>query len=385
MSNTQDTSADGHSDFHAPLPAELDAHIGSCRVDELIGQGGMGAIYRGEQTKLDRLVAIKVLPRSFGAELDYASRFEREAKAMARLTHNNIIGVFDYGETDDGELLYIIMEYVEGGTLLDLIHDCEISTLQAVGVMRQICSALQYAHEKGVVHRDIKPSNILIEKGSVVKIADFGLAKVKEAQGVHDHGTSETALGTPDYVAPEVLVHGAEADHRADIFSVGVLFYKILTGLTPRGSINPPSTLRPGIDRRVDGIVAKAMAPNPANRYQTIATMDRQLEELEGKLRSRNRQAPRRRAATRAAGPRSGPLGSARSRGPRTAPQPMTVKHRSRSDMGVWLALIVAAVIIGGIYLLISRAKPDAPIMEDPKDKFDPTDPSSFEVGGESR
>jgi hypothetical protein len=278
--------------------------------------------------------------------------------------------------------LYIVMEYVDGGTLLDMIHDRKVSFTEGLAMVRQICSALQYAHEKGIVHRDIKPSNILIHPSGAVKIADFGLANVKEVRGALDEGVSETTLGTPDYVAPEVLVEGANVDHRADIFSVGVLFYKILTGITPRGAIQPPSAAGPGIDRRVDGIIAKAMAQSPANRYQSAASMDRQLEALERTPQASIGQVPGRRRARQARGVTPASMPSAKPRAARAASVPPKARPRARSETAVWVALIVAALLIGGLYFLVSSAKRDSPAPEAPGNRFDPTDPDSFDVGG---
>ncbi len=271
--------ADSHDELAAPSPAELEALIPHYEVGALIAQGGMGAVYRGVQSKLDRPVAIKVLPKEHGADLDYAARFEREAKAMAKLSHNNIVGVYDYGETSDSESLYFIMEFVEGTNLYSLLLEGGVGYDQGLSILMQICDALAYAHENGIVHRDIKPANILIDAEGTVKMADFGLAKMQRGGGGADD-EEEVAIGTPDYFAPETLEAGVVVDHRADIYSLGVVMYEVLTGEIPKGRYELPSKLNPDIDRRFDEIIPKALAPDRNARYANVREIRSVLGEI---------------------------------------------------------------------------------------------------------
>ena len=246
----------GH--FVPPSTSDLDAILDQYEFLDILGRGGMGAGYKANQKSLDRLVAIKILPSGLADEEDgedefkFAERFQREARAMAKLSHPNIVGVFYFGETQDGQF-YIVMEYVEGSDLHALIRTGELTAVHVSGWMSQVCDALQYANEKGIVHRDIKPANIMITLEGQVKVADFGLAKLTGADEVETKLTmTNMAMGTPDYVAPEALESGMEVDHRADLYAVGVMLYEMLTGKVPRGAWKLPSTQLPGLYPRFD-------------------------------------------------------------------------------------------------------------------------------------
>src|SRR5580698_922340 len=207
---------------------------------EHLGQGGMGVVYKARQRHLNRLVAVKILPPSIGDEPAFAERFMREAQALAQLNHPNIVQVYDFGRTD--EFFYFIMEFVDGVNLRALIRNGHLEPAQALKIVPQICEALQFAHDEGIVHRDIKPENILIDKKGRVKIADFGIAKI--LGGVAEPSLTETrgTIGTPNYMAPEQMEKPSTVDHRADIFSLGVVFYEMLTGELPLGKFSPPSS-----------------------------------------------------------------------------------------------------------------------------------------------
>jgi hypothetical protein len=264
--------------FIPPPADELGRLIPGLEVSGLIGRGGMGAVYRARQVNLDRPVALKVLPPALAADPLFAHRFEREAKEIARLTHQHIVSVYDFGCS--GDVFYIVMELVEGPTLRQLLAAGELTAERAVHLGVQVCSALQYAAEEGVVHRDIKPENILLDAKGRVKIADFGLAKLlgpRRATGMSLTGTSMT-LGTPVYMAPE-QVSSADVDHRADIYSAGVVLYEMLTGKLPLGHFAPPSS-RPGLDRRADALMARALAHDPRKRYQQAGEMQDDLERI---------------------------------------------------------------------------------------------------------
>ncbi len=255
--------------FVPPSPEELDAVLEGYEVVEMLGAGGMGAVYKARQPKLARFVAIKVLPPLPEDDVfNFAERFQREAQAMAQLSHPNIVHVYDFGETSDGKL-YFVMEYIEGTDLHQLIRGGQLTPDHALGWIPQICSALQYAHAAGIVHRDIKPANIMITNGGEVKVADFGLAKLTGGDAPATNLTlTNVSMGTPEYVAPEVLEMGKTVDHRADIFALGVLLYEMLTGVTPKGHFKPPSEKTPGLDPRFDDVVLRAMAAEPEERFQ---------------------------------------------------------------------------------------------------------------------
>jgi predicted Ser/Thr protein kinase len=252
----------------APLAAEeLTDRFPQLEVLELLGRGGMGAVYKARQLQLDRLVALKILPVETGSDPAFAERFAREARALAKLNHPNIVGVHDFGRTAEG-LFYFVMEYVDGINLRQTIQSGGMNPRQALAIVPQICDALEFAHNEGVVHRDIKPENILIDKRGRVKIADFGLAKLL-GQEAADHGLTGTqqVMGTPRYMAPEQMEGAKAVDHRADIYSLGVVFYELLTGELPIGRFAPPS-MKAQIDVRLDEVVLRALEKEPERRYQ---------------------------------------------------------------------------------------------------------------------
>lgn len=226
-----------------------------------IGVGGMGAVYLARQPSLDRWVAIKVLAPSMAQHPEEEARFIKEARAMARLMHPHIVAVFDFGRTDAGHL-FLVMEYVEGRDLHWRTRAGEITPERARLVIAQICEALQFAHQHGVVHRDIKPANILITHDWQVKVADFGLAR----EGTLLAGIDEPEYGTPDYSAPERFVIGMPIDHRADIYSLGVVIHEILTGLTPRAA---GCSAGQGLPEGFAGVLSKCLMHDPARRYQS--------------------------------------------------------------------------------------------------------------------
>jgi tRNA A-37 threonylcarbamoyl transferase component Bud32 len=266
--------------FTAPDPAELAVHFPQLEIVELIGQGGMGAVYKARQTKLDRLVALKILPSEWGKDPAFAERFAREARTLARLNHPNIVAVHDFGES--GGLYYLVMEYVDGLNLRETMNAGRLSPEEALAVVPQVCDALQYAHEEGVVHRDIKPENILLDRRGRVKIADFGLAKLLNRPRAEFTLTgSRQVMGTADYMAPEQRLRPLEIDHRADIYSLGVVFYEMLTGELPLGRFAPPSQ-KVGVDARLDEVVLHALETDPEQRYQSISAVKLDVESITG-------------------------------------------------------------------------------------------------------
>ncbi|MFT3782618.1 MAG: protein kinase [Nibricoccus sp.] len=244
----------------------------------LIGRGGMGAVYQARQPSLDRHVALKLLTPPAGDTRGFSERFTREARALARLTHGNIVAVHDFGE--QGGHYFLLMEFVDGVTLRDLIEDQGITPPKALAIVPKICEALQYAHEQGVVHRDIKPENILVDRRGEVKIADFGIAKIINPAQPPTHLTgAHDRIGTPHYMAPEQVEGSKSVDHRADIYSLGVVFYELLTGELPLGRFAPPSR-KVQIDVRLDEVVLRSLEKEPERRFQRAADVKTRVETI---------------------------------------------------------------------------------------------------------
>ncbi|MCB1092058.1 MAG: serine/threonine protein kinase, partial [Verrucomicrobiae bacterium] len=267
--------------WEPPLPDEVAAMLPGYAVTGILGRGGMGAVYRGTQASLDRPVAIKLLPPELGADPEFEARFRREAKAMARLNHPNIVQIYDFGTTAGGHH-YFVMEYVDGTDLHRLIHGGGLDATGALNAVSQICDALEYAHGEGFVHRDIKPANIFVNSKGILKVGDFGLAKLVDGAAAAGRPSSTElmgltmtgmAMGTPHYVAPEQMAATGAVDHRADLYSLGVMFYEMLTGEIPRGAVKPPSQKVKALDMRLDDVVFRAMEVDPAERYQSATDL----------------------------------------------------------------------------------------------------------------
>ena len=274
--------------FNPPSVAELAVKFPQLEILELIGKGGMGAVYKARQRQLDRIVALKILPPGIGDDPAFAERFAREAKALAKLNHPGIVTIYDFGRADG--LFYFFMEFVDGVNLRQLLHAGRISPREALAIVPQICDALQFAHDQGIVHRDIKPENILLDRRGRVKVADFGLAKLvgdgKEptpggglVAGSPMLTESGKVMGTPKYMAPEQVEHPNEVDNRADIYALGVVFYQMLTGELPGKKIAPPST-KVQMDVRLDEIVLRALEKNPELRYQQVSEVKTGVETI---------------------------------------------------------------------------------------------------------
>jgi serine/threonine protein kinase len=220
---------------------------------------------------------------------DFHERFQMEARAMAKLDHPGIVTIHDFGETEDN-MLYFIMEYVDGEDLHRLIQDGQLSVEHVLSWIPQLADALEYAHLKGMVHRDVKPANLMITYEGHVKITDFGLVKMRPGRGRAGLTEASLSVGTPCYLAPEAFESGADVDHRADVYSLGVVLYEMLTGMVPRGAWLPPSQCRIGIDPRFDDIVFKALQTNRDGRYQRIAELGAEVLAIASEPRTRPRQ-----------------------------------------------------------------------------------------------
>lgn len=250
--------------FVPPAPAELNARLPNLEVTELLGHGGMGVVYKGRHPLLDRLVAIKVVRPDFQTDVDFQSRFLREARTLAKLRHPYIVTVHDLGRLDD--LYYLVMEFVEGSSLRQRLIDRSITERDTIDFVPQIAEALQHAHENGVIHRDVKPENILIDSRGRVRLVDFGLATLFGPQ-VAPSPDDYRVAGTLGYMAPEQMSMPEAVDHRADIYSTGVVFYEMLAGQLPKADRVPPSQ-KSGTDSRLDPIVLRALERERERRYQ---------------------------------------------------------------------------------------------------------------------
>lgn len=298
FSSAPGSSAGGQGGFVPPGVHEIAQLFPQLEILELIGKGGMGAVYKARQPGLDRLVALKILPPRSGADPGFAERFTREARALAKLNHPNIVTVYDFGivrmpeaavgaaATSSSEHLhYFIMEYVDGVNLRQIEQAGKLSPREALQIIPQICEALQFAHDEGIVHRDIKPENVLVDKKGRVKIADFGLAKLLGIPTGELRLTgARDVMGTPHYMAPEQVEHPQTVDHRADIYSLGVVFYEMLTGELPLGKFAPPSSRTQGmqIDVRLDEVVLHALEKQPERRYQQASEVKTDIENITG-------------------------------------------------------------------------------------------------------
>ena len=254
---------------HADVPNldELKAAFPQLEILELIGQGGMGFVYKARQPKLDRFVALKILPQSLAKDPNFTERFTREGRVLAKLNHPNVVTVYDFGQANG--FFYLLMEFVNGVNLRQAMQAGRFTPAQALALIPEICEALQYAHMHAILHRDIKPENILLDANGRVKIADFGIAKLlSEVRPEGNLTGSGAAVGTPNYMAPEQIETPSEVDHRADIYSLGVVLYEMLTGELPLGKFPPPSE-KTALNPRVDAVVLRALEKQREKRYQT--------------------------------------------------------------------------------------------------------------------
>ena len=274
--------------------ASVTAQVGTLlsaryRLDAKVGAGGMSTVYRAFDTVLERQVAIKVMHREIAADADQLERFRREARAVARLNHPNVVGVIDAGE--DGVTPYIVFEYVEGETLKDRIRRFgRLPVSEAVAYAIEIARALSAAHAAGIVHRDVKPQNVLLDEEGAAKVTDFGIARQLEQEGLTDDGR---VLGTTDYVSPEQAL-GRKVTGQSDLYSLGIVLYEMLTGDVPfagenqvavamkhvREDLPDVAVRRPGVSSSLGAVVDRATAKDLAVRYPTAAAMIADLEDV---------------------------------------------------------------------------------------------------------
>jgi serine/threonine protein kinase len=260
------------TDWEPPLAEDLEPFFPGYTGFRFIDRGGMGAVYSAMQNSLERRVAVKILPPDLSQDALFVEGFHREARLLARLQHPHIVAVYDFGRNEQGHL-YIVMEYVEGTSLFEIMKHQRLPLPRALEVVTQVCEALQFAHDNGVIHRDIKPTNILIDARNNVRVADFGLAKLVQTEGTSTtQSRSALIMGTPVYAAPEQRRRNMELDHRADIFSVGVTLYEMITGRFPVGVFEAPSKAA-GSPPMLDKIITKSLRENPQDRYQTATDL----------------------------------------------------------------------------------------------------------------
>lgn len=262
----------------ADLPELVDIAVAfpDLEVIEKIGQGGMGVVFKARQPKLDRLVALKVLPKGLAATPGFPERFTREGRVLARLSHPSIVTVHDFGES--GGYCFLIMEYVDGVNLRQAMRAGRFTPEQALKLVPDVCAALQAAHEHGVLHRDIKPENLLLDTKGRIKIADFGIAKLLDDRGADLLLTQSGAkLGTAPYMAPEQIEQPSTVDHRADIYSLGVVLYEMLTGELPLGKFAAPSE-KSAVGGNIDEIVFRALEKERGRRQQSAGEFKTQIE-----------------------------------------------------------------------------------------------------------
>ena len=246
---------------------------------ELIGQGGMGFIYKAQQPELDRTIALKILSPELGKDPAFTERFAREARVLGKLNHPHIVTIFEHGENDG--FFYLMMEFVDGVNLREAMLAQKFTPEQALAIIPDICDALQSAHDQGIWHRDIKPENILLDQDGKVKIADFGIARIIGDRGLNfTLTTTGNALGSAPYMSPEQHEDPHKVDHRADIYSLGVVLYEMLTGELPLGRFPPPSE-RASVDQRIDELVLRTLEKERELRQQSAAQIKTDIAHME--------------------------------------------------------------------------------------------------------
>jgi serine/threonine protein kinase len=283
---TETVFTDDTATAHPPLPPEdIAPHFPQLEIIECLGRGGMGVVYKARQKSLNRLVALKLLAPERVNDTKFAERFAREAQALAALNHPNIVTIHDFGQA--GGFYFLLMEFVDGLNLRQLLRTRKFTPEEALAIVPPLCDALQFAHDRGIVHRDIKPENLLLDKSGRVKVADFGIARMLgtvngggfTGESAAPENATQAALGTPVYSAPEQKTDPQRVDSRADIYSLGVVFYELLTGELPGKRIEPPSR-KVQIDVRLDEIVLRALEKKPELRYQQVSEVKTMLETI---------------------------------------------------------------------------------------------------------
>lgn len=263
-----------------PDPVALAAAFPEHAFEGFLGSGGMGHVFKVRDRKSGALFALKLLRPSLAADPAFVERFEREARTLARLRHPNIVRIHSWGRNDAG--CHLIIEYVEGANLRQALRAGRFTPAQALALVPPLCDALQHAHAHGILHRDIKPENILLDTDGTPRIADFGIARILDVAAPDAFSLTQTGarVGTPHYMAPELVESPGAEDHRADIYSLGVVIYELLTGELPLGRFQPPSA-KADMDARIDEIVLRTLAKERERRQQSADEVRRDVEGLD--------------------------------------------------------------------------------------------------------
>jgi len=283
----------------APASTPIDLTVGEMfagryRIEQIIGRGGMGVVYKATDTQLDEIVAIKTLPGGMmQRSAEDLERFKREIRLARKITHRNVLRTYDYGEADG--MYFISMEFVRGYTLSELLSEADkrqVAPRLAMGIARQICRGLEVAHEQGIIHRDIKPQNVLIDHRGEVKIMDFGIARLTE--GPEAMTQAGLIVGTPHYMSPE-QVQGKQLDPRSDVYALGIVLYEMLAGRRPFESTSltgvlaahitetpkPAIEVRPEIGREINAIIMKCLSKDPKQRYENAGELLHDLDQVQ--------------------------------------------------------------------------------------------------------
>lgn len=280
MSGAATTASQTIPNPKSPPPSlkEIAAHFPDLEVLEIIGVGGMGAVYKARQPKLDRCVALKIL-HVHDDDPAFEERFNREARVLARLNHPNIVTIFDFGTA--GPYHFLLMEHIDGVNLRQAMQAGRFSPDEALTLVQEMCAALKSAHEDGILHRDIKPENILLDSQGRLKIADFGIAKLVGPEDLQNFTLTrqDSVLGSPQYMAPEQIESPEDVDQRADIYSLGVVLYELLTGELPLGRFAAPSS-KNDIDSRIDEIVFRTLEKERDARFQSAEEVSTSVDTL---------------------------------------------------------------------------------------------------------
>jgi len=316
--------------------------FGGLRIVRPLGIGGMAEVYLAMQLSLNRSVAVKIFPDWIENTPDALARFDREARALAELNHPNIISVIDRGITETGRH-YIVMNYIEGSSLRDMMNKGDIDADKTVKIILSVCDALQHAHKHDIIHRDLKPSNILIGPEGRAHVADFGLARLV---GEHVQDTAMTmtnvGMGTRGYMAPEQMISARDVDHRVDIYSTGVILYELIARQLPMGAFSPPSGIRPEFMYNFDDVVTKALQPKPGDRFDSAEQMAKVIRH------AKDSQKPRKLKPTKKAAKKS---------------------EKKLNPAAIWVGSIIAAVVlIIALAILANRG---------PKKEPEPTTPTT--------